>query len=214
MPTNSELLDNAMSRLGQRTSQKIRADLLYELNNVIKTLEAGTFFPWFLEGLDTLGVVADDTFVALPADFALEVEEARPYFTLNGEVYYLKKTFFALLQGKTNTDMRFYALQGGQLHFRGAATEAVTINFPYYKKTGGGVVDDGLEVSNLWLLNVEEWVVNEALTRVAAFHVRDSNKAAEFATLAQKAKKEAYIYHESRIHTSMDYEVGGATDGS
>lgn len=214
MTTNSELLSNAMGRLGQRTSLKVRAALLYELNLAIQTLESGTFFPWFLEGTAELSVSKGETFVALPVDFALEVEEARPYFTLDGQVNYLHKRFYAQLQGETTAAMQFYALHGNELHFRAPAPEDLTINFLYVKKTGGGVKDDDSAVSNLWLLNVEDWVVNEALAKVAAFHVNDANKASEFVALSQKAKRDAYVYHESRKHTSMEYSVGGASDGA
>ena len=75
MTTNSELIDQAMGRLGGRTSTRLRADLVSEVNTTIDNFEQGTFIPWFLEATATLDIVADDTFVTLPEDFAIEADE-------------------------------------------------------------------------------------------------------------------------------------------
>ncbi len=212
MTTNALLLDEALSRLGQRSSTRVRADVLNEINNTINRLERGTFIPWFLESTASLSIVADDTFVALPADFILEQDETRPYYTLDGKVYYLtKRLSLAALQGESPTSLKYYALNGGNFHFRMAADQAYTVYLPYYARETGNLVDNTNTISNQWLIDAKDWVLGEALTYVAGVHLQNTEKAALQAQAAAKAKNDLYVYHESRIHQNQDYEVGGAT---
>ncbi len=214
MATNAQLLDQAMGRLGQRKSLTVRANVVLEINSTIAELERGTFLPWFLESSTDLALAVDDTSKALPTDFLREEEESRPYFTLDGTVRYLTKRFYGTLQGEAPTNLRFYAIRGETFHFRFAADIAYTVTVDYYAKSNDAFVDNAVAVSNKWLLNAETWVLNEALKTVAALHINDAEKAATFALLAQVAKKDLYIYHESRINENQDFEVGGSSGGS
>lgn len=214
MTTNAGILDLAMARLGSRRSPAVRSNLLNEINASILTLERGAFFPWFLQNTASLVVSADLTFAALPSDFALEQEDTRPYYTLEGTVYYLTKRLYAVLQGETPTTVKYYAIQGSTLHFRKATEQQLTITLLYYAKTDAGVLDNSTEASNLWLLNARDWVLAMALKNVAALHLKDMELAAGFSGMEQQAKRELYIYHESRVHQNQDYEVGGSSDGT
>ena len=214
MTTNRELLDNALSRLGQRKSLRVRDDTIFEINQAIETLERGTFFPWFLEKTATLSLVVGDTFKALPTDFAIEQEDTRPFFVEEGAVKYLTKRFFGALQGEVPTDLRFYAIRGNDFHFRIAADKAYTVTVLYMARTGGGFVDTTDDVSNLWLIDAAEYVTSMALVRVARFHLQNENLASDFVALEQKSKRDLYVHHESRVNLNQDFEVGGSTDGS
>lgn len=214
MATNAEILDLGMSRLGQRSSTRVRADLLLEINNSIETLERGTFLPWFLESVTSLSVVTDDTSAALSANFLREVEDTRPYYTLSGTVYYLEKRLYGVLVGEAPTGVDLYAIRGTTFHFRKAADQAYTINVLTYNKSNDPLVDNATAASNVWLLNAQDWILYHALVKVAALHVGFQEGGTNFADLANGAKIDLYNYHESRTHTNQDYFVGGASDGS
>lgn len=215
MTTNSELLDQAMSRLGQRASTRVRADVLAEINTTIDRLERNPFLPWFLEKDATLSVVANDTSVALPSDFLREAEESRPYYVLDSKVHYLTKRLFAALPGEDDaTSVKFYAIRGETFYFRMAADQSYTITLSYYAAQTGNLVDDASTVSNLWLTKAHDWVVNEALTKVAAFHVQNEKLAILLKGDASAARKELYGYHEARINENQDFVVGGSTNES
>ena len=214
MATNASVLDLAMSRLGKRASTRLRADVLLEINAAIDRLERGTFFPWFLEKTASLSFVIDDTFKAMPSDFAVEADESRPYFTLEGTVFYLTKRFHAALQAEVPNEIRFYAILGNDLHIRKAADIAFTLSVPYYARVTGNFVDDAADISNLWLIDAKDWVIYEALTTVAAVIVQNDALAIKMTTLAQKAQRDLYVFHESRVNINQDFVVGGSSDGT
>lgn len=214
MTTNAELLNQAMSRLGGRSSTRLRADVLAEINTAIDTLERGTFHPWFLEQTASLSIVADDTFVDLPSDFAIEADESRPYYVLNGTTYYLTKRFHGTLQGEVPTSLKYYAIHGTEFHFRMPADIAYTVYLAYYARETGNLVDNATAVSNLWLINAKDWVLAVALKVVAATITQNDGLAVKMAALETKAKNELYVHHEARININQDFEVGGASDGS
>lgn len=214
MTTNAELLNQAMSRLGQRKSTRVRADVVTEINTAIEVLERGTFRPWFLEKTATLAVVKDDTFAALPTDFLIEAEEVRPYFVLEGKVHYLTKRFYGMLVGETPPEVRYYAIRGNDFHFRRPADIAYSIIVPYYAQTNDLLVDDTTDVSNPWLLNAQDWVFGKALGVVAAFHVHNQELAVNFSAAERQAKSDIYIFHEARINENQDFEVGGSSGGT
>jgi len=196
MTTNTELIDQAMSRLGQRKSERVKTDVIMEINTAIENLEKATFRPWFLEKTATLSVVLNDTFKALPDDFLIEAEESRPYFVLEGTVHFLTKRFFGMLVGEDPPELRYYAIRGNDFHFR----------FP--------VVDNTTPVSNLWLLNAKDWVFGKALGVVAAFHIHNNELAVSMSAAEIAARNDLYVFHEARINENQDFEVGGASDGT
>ena len=214
MTTNSELIDQAMGRLGGRSSTRLRADVVSEINMTIDNFEQGTFIPWFLEATATLDIAVDDTFVDLPDDFAIEADESRPYYVLEGTVYYLTKRFHGTLLGEVPTSVMYYAIHGTEFHFRMAADQVYTILLAYYAKETGNLVDDDTEVSNLWLINAKEWVMSDALSTVANTHVQNYKLADRLALKAQKARNDLYVFHEARININQDFVVGGSSDGS
>lgn len=214
MSTNAQFIDQAMGRLGQRTSTKIRANVVEEINTAIEDLERGTFFPWFLSKTATLSVVANDTFKDLPSDFALEEDETRPYYVEEGTVFYLTKRFYGTLLGETPTSLKFYATRGTEFHFRIPADKSYDIIVPYYAKTIDPLVDDTTPVSNLWLLEAKNWILGKALSVVAATNLQNLNLATTMAALEVKSRTDVYNYHEARMNQNQDFEVGGATDGS
>ena len=214
MSTNAQFIDQAMGRLGQRTSPKIRANVLEEINTAIDDLERGTFFPWFLEKTATLNLVVDETFQALPSYWVIEADETRPYYVENGLVYYLTKRFYGALLGEVPTTLKFYAIRGTEFHFRKVADKAYTVIIPYYAKTVDPLVDDATAVSNLWLLEAKNWIMGKALSVVAATNLQNLPLATTMAALEVKSRIEVFNYHEARLNQGQDFEVGGATDGS
>lgn len=214
MSTNRELIDQAMGRLGQRTSTRIRANVIEEVNTAIDDLERGTFFPWFLEKTATLDVMSEDSFINLPADFAIEADETRPYYVREGTVFYLTKRFYGTLIGEVSTSLKYYAVRGTEFHFRMAADKEYSIIVPYYAKTVDPLVDTTDDVSNLWLLEAKNWVLGKALGLVASTNLQNPNLAKTFAVLEFKSKTDIYNYHEARVNQNQDFEVGGSSDGS
>ena len=204
-----------MSRLGQRTSTRVRADVIAEINTTINRLERAPFLPWFLEVDATLDVSSGDSSVALPTNFLREAEESRPYYTMEGTVYYLTKRFYAALPGESDaSSVKFYAIRGETFYFRQVADRAYAITLPYISAQTGNLVDNADDVSNLWLLRAHDWVVNEALAKVAAFHLSNLELAGTLKGDAAETKRDLYNYHESRINLNQDYQVGGSSDGS
>lgn len=216
MTTNAQLLDQAMSRLGQRTSTRVRADVLTEINQTINTLERGTFIPWFLEETATLAVVSGESYKDLPSDFAIEADESRPYWIdADGETHFLTKRFYGALPGESAaTSLKYYAIRGSEFHFRMVADGAYTIYVPYYARQTGDFDDNGEVVSNKWLIEATEWVLGDALQRVAAFHLHNGELATMHNLAAQRAQRELFNFHEARVNKNQDFEVGGASDGS
>jgi hypothetical protein len=212
--TNKELIDQAMSRLGQRTSVRVRADVITEINAALDNVERGTFFPWFLEETATLDISVGDTFKALPSDFAREAEESRPYYVLEGKLYYLTKRFYGTLLGETPTKLQYYAIRGNDFHFRMPADIAYTVYVDYYARQGDPLADNTDPVSNLWLIHAKDWVVNMGLSVVAGLHLHNDKLEQKLFARAEKGKNDLYVYHESRINENQDFAVGGATDGS
>lgn len=216
MPTNAEVLDQAMARLGNRRSDTLRASVLSEINTAIDDLERGKFFPWFLQDIAELSISVGDTYKALPSNFAREEEETRPYYVdSEGNTQYLTKRFYAVLQGETPLKhLTYYAIRGNNIHFQLAATGAVTLYVPYYARQTGNMGDNSAEVSNLWLINARNWVLGKALTVVASNVLQNKELAGRMAAFEKKAMDDIFVYHESREHTNHDYEVGGVSDGS
>lgn len=213
---NSEQLDVWMSRLRSRKSVNLRADVVAEVNAAIVDLERKPFIPWFLEVNTPLTLALDSGNVALPANFSLEREGWRPYYVLEGTVYYLTKRVEGKVVGHVTekTSPQIYGIIGDTLEFRPLADQEYTLNFYYYARTDGGFADDGSAVSNLWLLNVPEWVFAKAAVIVARMHLRNEELARDMAQLEIRSKTDAYKYHEARKHQNQDYEVGGASDGT
>lgn len=213
---NSELITQWMSRLGQRKSTRVREDLLTEINSAIIMLERKPFIPWFLQKTAQLQINADVSTLNLPLDFSLERENTRPYFVEEGTVYYLTKVIAGKIYGYTtgSTRPQAYALIGDTIEFRPIADKSYTLMLRYYATTSGGVLDDDLEVSNLWLLNAPEWIASKACKMTARFHLQNQPLAADFQALELMEKRETYNYHEAREHQNQDYIVGGISDGS
>ena len=214
MATNAEILDIAMSRLGKRSSTRVRTDVVSEINSTIARLEQGDFRPWFLEQTATLSLVSGDTFKALPSTFLIEAQESRPYYVEEGTVYYLEKRFYGTLLGEVPTSLKYYAIRGSNIHFRMAADKAYTLYVDYYAKSNDALVDNASAATNVWLLNAQDWVLNEACARVAGLHLGSDPLAAKLTAAAAKDKRDIFVFHEARINENQDFYVGGATDGS
>lgn len=215
--TNAELIELMMSRLGQRKSTRVRADLILEVSAAIEDLEAEPFVPWFLQATASLEFLEGSAFVSLPEDFAIERESARPYYVLEGTTHYLTKTVSGAIFNYTSstTAPQKYAIIGDEMFIRPVADQDYTIYLPYYAKTGAsGFADNSDEISNVWLIEAREWVVNKALAIVAGQHIQNAEMEAKFFALEGRHKRKVYSKHIAREAQNQDYEVGGATDGS
>lgn len=214
MNTNKELIDLAMSRLGSRKSQRLRDSVVSEINQAIVTLERGTFLPWFLQNTASLVFAAGDTIKALPATFAREQEDTRPYFLTDTKATFLTKRLYPQLLREEPNEIALYSINGNDFHLRRVPTEAITIYVDYYARIGGTLVDNEDAISNSWLLDASDWVLGKALKTVALGPGGNRNLATDMAALETSARNDIYAYHESRVHTNQDYEVGGSTNGS
>jgi hypothetical protein len=215
--TNAELIEQLMSRLGQRRSTRVREDLVTEVTSAIEDLEVEPFVPWFLESTATLAFSEGLTFVDLPADFSIERESTRPYYVLEGTTYYLTKMVSGAIFGYTtsNTAPQRYSIIGNEIHIRPVADQDYTIYLPYYAKTNASGFDDNAnQISNVWLLEAKEWVANKALAIVAGQHLQNERLEAKFLALEMRHKRQIYSKHIAREAQNQDYQVGGASDGT
>lgn len=215
--TNAELIEQMMSRLGQRRSVRVRADLVTEVTSAIVDLEAEPFIPWFLQ--DTAELAFDEglSFVELPDDFSIEREGTRPYYVLEGTTCFLTKMISGAIFGYTTTDTspQRYSIIGNEMHIRPVADQDYVINVPYYAKTdGAGFADNSNPISNIWLLEAREWVINKALAIVAGQHLQNERLEAKFFALEGRHKRQIYSKHIAREAQNQDYEVGGSSDGT
>ncbi len=223
MATNAEVLDLAMSRLGQRSSTRIRADVLSEVNASINTLEKAPFLPWFLRATDSFAF-GDFTVsnaigtTALDSTFLRDVEDTRVYYTTSEAGFnFLTKLLIGMLPTETPLGQSFYAIDVGAktISVRIAPVTGQTYWLEYYAEQTGNLVDDATAVSNKWLLNAQDYILAHALKTVARFQIQNDELAAKFAIQQTEEYTKLYNYHESLAHENQDYFVGGASpDGS
>lgn len=227
MTTNAEILDLAMSRLGHRTSPKVRADTLQELNVAIDTAERAPWLPWFLASDYVALVPAGAYYTVLPSNFLREKEDTRPY-TLDGvKATHLTKVPFGMLQSQDPaTAFSLYSIQVGDgrnqgggieklIHFRAAgAADSQLVYMNLYRAQTGDVVDDTSNISNLWLTEARDYIMFKALRTVAEFHIQNDKLAQLFAIREFQALKILVDYHVSLDSENQDYFVGGSSDGS
>ena len=213
MATNTVLLDQMMSRLGQRKSQRLRADLIAEVNQAVQELERKPFIPWFLEQALPLAFASGTASVAIP-NFIREVEETRPYYVQESQITYLAKTLRGTLYAHETalTSPQIYTLTGDtNMEIRPVPTKDYTINILVYAKSNDAIADNTNEASNPWLLNAFDYLAETALERTARFHMRDMKAADEHGKAAARMLNDLYAFHESRVHTNQDYYVGGSS---
>lgn len=213
MATNAEKIEQMMSRLGQRTSQRVRTDLVAELNTAIEHLETQPFIPWFLRTTSFLTLPEGSTVVSLPSNYLREREEFLPYYSYDGTNYYIEKRLLGALPGfkPIISTPEVYAIDGGQFHFRPAAPEEIEVTFTHYSRSNDPVLDNDEEVTNPWLIEAFEYVSCVTLKNIATFHVQNLPLGEIFASLEFRYYGQLYKYHESRIHEGQDYYVGGAS---
>lgn len=215
MSTNKELIDQAMARLGSRKSQRLRDSVVQEINTAIDVLERGTFLPWFLQETATLVIPANTPFVTLPDNFAREQEDTRPYyFEGTTKVSFLTKRLHPQLMQSDISTLSLYSINGNEFHVRTVSTIEQTIYLEYYAKATGNLVDDENAISNPWLIDAKDWVLGKALKTAALGAGGNRQLASDMAELETAARNDVYAFHESRVHTNQDYEVGGSTNGS
>ena len=215
--TNAQMIDLAMSRLGRRKSTDLREQVVLEINMAIDRLETGMFIPWFLEGtVETIWQGSSQQgYTWLGPQFSKEVENTRPYYVLDDTVHYLEKRFYGVLVGEEPTGIEYYAIRGqNEFHVRKVPEVDMSIYVPIYLKSVSPLLDDDEEVNNSWLLYAHDWVIAEALSYVAAFHLNNEKLATIHEIAARKAKNDQYTFHEARKHENQDYFVGGASDGT
>jgi len=209
---NTEVLNNMMKRLGNRTAPTLRATVLLELNQKIRQLEQGATIPWFLEDRwDDVCVSAQD-FLPLPADFLREVEEgqfrvqninASPVAWAN----VVKSSYEKVDEAGSSVDPALplvYALFGVKVYFAPTPDVAYPIRLPYYKRTAE-ITDTNDVVSNLWLTEFYNFVTLSTLDIVAATHIRDAKLRADILPELQVAADDFWRSVEARQHVNRDY---------
>lgn len=223
MSTNAEVIELAMSRLGQRASTRLRADVLAEINASINSRERAPWLPWFLRDSEWFEY-SDFAFApgfgtaTLDSAFLRERESTRVYrFSATDFKYtFLTRAVLGLIHTEQDaTTQTHYDISGLSLQIAGVPVDNGDIYvIHYYKAQTGNLVDDGSAVSNLWLINAQDYILAHALRNVADFHVQNTKLASRFALQQQEAFNELYAYHESLEHENTDYFVGGSSDGS
>jgi len=178
----------------------------------IQSLERSPFHPWFLEKTSSgLVTVADVQTVALPTDFLLMVEDTKIYLIDSDEVYHeqtrgyhedMERIYNAADAGTPAG----YDIFAGNIYFGPKPDGVYTIRLKYYQRTTPPS-DDGVEVSNLWTLNAEDFMVTSLAARLCDIYTMDERRAASLKIESSSLRLELFKYNEARKHTDMDYVV-------
>lgn len=205
----AETLTLMLERLGNRKSSDIRAKCLRELNRALERLESGAFLPWFLEKEWTPSTSTGIDHIDLPSDFLMEVEEGNLRVYLNNDWSPIDtKVDLEVLRDAVYDSAgvpQAYAIFGEKLYIGPTPDGAYQLSLPYYQRSAA-LVDDATSNSR-WLREGGEWLICTALQRVAKYHIRDNEAAADFKTEARDAKTELYKAHEARKHVNQDYKM-------
>ncbi len=196
-----------LNRLGRRKDTSLRESALDEMNMAKRRLEKGRFLPWFLGKWVTEVIAAAQETYTLPADFLAEEEDTQILLT-GGEVRsILKKGTHDVLEKKYGVETgtpRYYSVVGGSLYFWPIPATEVSMRF-YYMAAQPDFVDTATAVTNPWLLNASDWLLAEAGTRIAGFHIMKPDLAKLMASAAAEAKDNIMVVHEARKHVNTDY---------
>lgn len=212
--TGEQMFNLMMGRLGKRTNPNLRATCVLEAQYVQEfELESAPVLPWFLiteNASATLTV--NERRVEVPTDFLRELEE-------EGELEIVlsdgtrrtlkKKTWDENLNwhgAEATADApENYSLVGKYFMIFPLPTLALSLRMRYYAKDT--LVADS-SVETLWLKYAADLLLSKAGYRVSSFHLRDTEKAAEFAADITRAEKRLSDVETARAEANLSRKMG------
>lgn len=211
--TNEQFYTQVLVKARRPGDQTLRAVLEAEFRQLLQTLEQGAFHPWFLEKTSSgLVTVAGTQTVDLPEDFLLPVEDTRvKCIDSEGAHTLLVRRFHEDIEDEYEEEdsglPEIYDIFEGKIYLGPTPDAVYTIRLKYYQKSTAPAVDSSADVTNLWILNAEEYVTTLLAQRLNATYIRDLKRADELGARAQEIRSEMFKYNEARKHADMDYKV-------
>lgn len=189
-------VDLLMNRLGQRTGDTLKNQIITEMVFVQENILEGnaTQFWFTLKDSSGLVTVADTETVALPSDFMQEWEEGALYITdTNADKTEVKKADWdtiAIHENLLGTGLpEFYSLDITNISFRKVPDAVYTLSIKYHGSQAdlSGVYGDAANVENAWLKYASDWVIAETGIIIAEQYLQSTKMAGRFQAQAQIA---------------------------
>lgn len=212
MSTNSDFYDAVMQITGREGDTVSRAYAVTSCARILQNLDNNPFHPWFLEYEAALSVTAEVNTVDLPSDFLDFLEDGDVWwYPTSGDKEKVERGFLEEIQDVyANQDSaatpEAYDIVGDQLYLGPTPSAAGTLRFWYVRKTTAPA-DDTSNISNLWILNAEDYVAHLVAARVIRDKLRNLPYSREIQGEANTLRVELFRMNESRKHSNMDYEV-------
>lgn len=212
--TGERFLDLLMGRLGGRTEATLRATALLEAQHVQENaLEGDAFLPWFLIKQDTSLVLSVGTReVVVPSDFIREVEDDDALVVVDSEgiEHTLEKKSLAELRAfwtpeATASVPKNYALVGSNLMIFPLSEKALQLKLRYFAKQAL-LNDDSVETS--WLKYASDLLLARVGYIMSSLHIRDDEKAAEFAGQITAARSRLIAEDQAREEANRSRTMG------
>ena len=212
-------LNLIMARLGNRTQQALRDNVLLEMQLAQDNAkERIGIIPWFLF-LDytnaSFVTVANQEYVELPTDF-LELDDEKSAFywkdttiTTPDQWREIKRDSFPTMKKRyeeeVSGDPKLFDVIGSRIYMRPIPDSALDLRLLYYKKDSSPT-DAAME--NLWLKDAANWLIGEAGFAMATLHTRDEVAAVGFEAMRKAAADGLFRRHNAWLFTSIDYAMG------
>ena len=203
-------------RLGYRTT--LTDTIRHELRIVqAEELEGDNEFkPWFLfKDRSDLVTVPEQDWVALPADFLLQIDDVwlyykepsadigeNPWVPVTGNHM---STAIAWTDNVVTLRPRYASIQGDRIYLRPTPESVLELRLVYF----AAEPELTENISNKWLLHASEWLIAATASKIAAAYLQDDKAAALQASLAAAARKRLWMKSETLLNTGMDFIKGG-----
>jgi len=212
-------LNLIMGRLGNRTQQSLRDNVLLEMQLAQDGCkERIGILPWFLflDYTDAAFVtVPNQEYVELPTDF-LELDDEKSGFywkdsniTSPDQWREIKRDPFPTMKTRyaegVSGDPKLYDIIGSKLYLRPIPDTARELRLLYYRKD---VSPTDAAVENLWLKDAANWLIGEAGFAAATLHTRDDIAAVGFDAMRKSAGEGLFRRHNAWLFTGIDYSMG------
>lgn len=206
MTTNSEVIERVLKRLGNRSSEDLRAYAELEIQTKIQEYEQGPLLPWFLEIEQPLQAVVDTETVDLPADFLREVEGGGLRIqTVDGVWQQLTKLPLDKMRKEVADEdsglPEAYAMLGSYIYLAPIPDSAYALRLVYYRRSVE--FQDSADTATDWCAHATNLVVYGAAAQIAAAYILNDQLAGSLAVLEERAKQALYMDTEARQNTNL-----------
>jgi len=209
MATNAELITSILFHVGRRMAY--RAEALAMAKSWVNMRELGNFLPWFLETESSgLVTVAEQDWIALPADFLREYDEGIMLITdADGAEQKLVKTpSLDRLFSEEDDDSGFpkgYYLFRNRIYLRPIPDSIFSVRFFYHGKST--VLDDSNTEATYWGKYADSALIFGAATIFAGTVLQNEKLARTLSSLEERAIGELMVMDEARKHAAQAYGI-------